>query len=85
MTDPIEMRRKKLLWRANHRGIREMDILLGGFAAQRIADMTRIELDALEALIEFSDQEMLSWITGETSIPDTITNPLLPEFLRFRP
>lgn len=85
MTDPFEMRRKKLLWRANHRGIREMDILLGGFAAQRIADMTRLELDALEALIELPDQEMLSWITGETSIPDTITNPLLPEFLRFRP
>jgi antitoxin CptB len=85
MTDPFEMRLKKLLWRACHRGIREMDILMGGFARKRLERMTASELDAFEALIELPDQDMLSWITGETPIPPTVKNDLLQEFVKFRP
>jgi antitoxin CptB len=85
MTDPFQMRRKKLLWRACHRGIKEMDILMGGFAKVRVGGMTETELNALEALIELPDQEMLSWITGEATVPAGVTNPLLPELLKFRP
>jgi antitoxin CptB len=85
MTDPFEMRRKKLLWRACHRGIKEMDILMGGFARKRLERMTASELDAFEALIELPDQDMLSWITGETPIPLTVKNDLLQEFVKFRP
>ena len=85
MTDPFHMRRKKLLWRASHRGIREMDILMGGFARARISRMGEDELQALEALIELPDQQMLSWITGQSMVPADMTNPLLPELLKFRP
>ena len=85
MTDPFHMRRKKLLWRASHRGIREMDILMGGFARSRIDHMDEGELLALEALVELPDQEMLSWITGEATVPVEIANPLLPALLKFRP
>jgi antitoxin CptB len=79
------MRRKKLLWRASHRGIKEMDILMGGFARSRLDHMTESELGHFEALIELPDQDMLSWITGEASVPAGQTNPLLPEFMKFRP
>jgi antitoxin CptB len=85
MTDPFQMRRKKLLWRASHRGIKEMDILMGGFARMRLNAMTEADLDAFEALIELPDQQMLSWITGEADVPAGITNPLLPELLKYRP
>ncbi len=43
------------------------------------------ELLALEALVELPDQEMLSWITGEATVPVEIANPLLPALLKFRP
>ena len=79
------MRRKKLLWRASHRGIKEMDILMGGFARTRLNAMAEADLDAFEALIELPDQQMLSWITGEADVPESIINPLLPELLKFRP
>ncbi len=85
MTDPFQMRRKKLLWRASHRGIKEMDILMGGFAKSRLEGMSEMELAAFEALIELPDQDMLSWITGEAVVPAGLTNPLLPEFIKFRP
>jgi antitoxin CptB len=85
MTDPFQMRRKKLLWRASHRGIREMDILMGGFARAHVGHMTESELNAFEALIEFPDPEMLSWITGKSPVPADVANPLLPELIKFRP
>ena len=44
-------RRKRLLWRASHRGTREMDLLLGGFARNRIEHLNDAELDELEAII----------------------------------
>ncbi len=85
MTDPLEMRRKKLLWRATHRGIKEMDILMGGFARQNLGRMGDQELAAFDALVELPDQDLLSWVTGEATVPKELKNDLLPEFLKFRP
>ena len=83
--EPIELRRKRLLWRSSHRRIREMDLLMGGFAESRLPTMTEHELNAFEALIELPDQELLAWIIGEAEVPSTISNALLPELLKFRP
>ena len=83
--EPIELRRKRLLWRSSHRGIREMDLLMGGFARSRLPAMTENELNAFEALIELPDQDLLSWITGEATVPSSVSNALLPELLKFRP
>jgi antitoxin CptB len=84
-TDTFELRRKRLLWRACHRGIREMDLLMGGFAVDRVGSMSEAELNAFESLIGLPDQEMLSWIKGETPVPKDMDNILLKEFLQFRP
>ena len=62
-----------------------MDLLMGGFARARLPTMTEIELRAFEDIIELSDQELLSWVTGEAPVPSTLTNALLPELLKFRP
>ena len=84
-TEPIELRRKRLLWRSSHRGIREMDLLMGGFAKARLSTMTESELSAFEDIIELPDQELLSWVTGEARVPAALSNVLLPELLKFRP
>lgn len=73
----LEKRRKQLLYRANHRGIKEMDIILGEFARDRIATLDERELDLLERLMEESDRELLSWFTGETPVPEDMASPLL--------
>ena len=83
--EPIELRRKRLLWRASHRGIKEMDLLMGGFAKSRLPHMTESQLIDFEALIELPDHELLTWITGEATVPSTLVNGLLPELLKFRP
>jgi antitoxin CptB len=65
--------------------MREMDLLMGGFARSRLPTMTENELNAFEALIELPDQDLLSWVTGEAPVPSAISNALLPELLKFRP
>jgi antitoxin CptB len=83
--DTSEQRRKRLLWRATHRGIKEMDLLLGGFVRARIASMPAVDLDALEAIIEVPDQQLLSWATRQESVPPGEASPLLLEILSYRP
>jgi len=80
-----ESRRKRLLWRASHRGIKEMDLILGGFAGARIAAMTQAELDQLEAVIDLPDRELLAWATRQEPVPAHLRSPLLDEILDFRP
>ncbi len=84
-TEHSETRRKRLLWRASHRGIREMDLILGGFAGARIAAMTAAELDQLEVVIDLPDQELLAWATRREPVPTHLRSPLLDESLDFRP
>jgi succinate dehydrogenase flavin-adding protein (antitoxin of CptAB toxin-antitoxin module) len=42
-------------------------------------------IECLEDIIAMPDQELLSWVTGEASVPATLSNVLLPELLKFRP
>ena len=66
----LDARRRKLRFRSWHRGIREMDLILGGFADQRIAALTDAELDQYERLLDIQDADLLSWVTGEKPIPE---------------
>ena len=68
-SEGLSERRRKLLFRSWHRGIREMDLIMGGFADASIAAMTEAELDELERLLDVPDQEIYSWFTGEGAAP----------------
>lgn len=85
MKDPepaLDARRKQLLYRANHRGIKEMDILLGGFAAERIDALGEDELSRFEALLEETDQDLLNWFTGVEPAPERIRSSLFAAILQ---
>lgn len=74
---PLETRRKRLLYRANHRGTYENDLMIGGFVTARIATMTEAELDEIEAVMEFPDAELADWLTGRKPIPPHADSPML--------
>ena len=77
----LDPRRKQLLYRANHRGIKEMDILLGGFAAAHIGSLDDAALDRLEALMDESDRDLLTWFTGEKQPPEGIRTDIFDAIL----
>ncbi len=82
-SDGLSERRRKLLFRSWHRGIREMDLIMGGFADASIAAMTDSELDELERLLDVPDQEIYSWITGDRAVPAQFDSGLFQRMLAF--
>jgi antitoxin CptB len=83
--EKLENVRKRLAWRASRRGIKEMDILVGGFADANLPTMSPQELIVFEALLEIPDQQLLSWVTNQESVPLEMRKPMLLELLAFRP
>ena len=73
----LDTRRKRLLYRANHRGTYENDLMVGGFVKARIAAMSEQELDEIEAVMEFPDAELADWLTGRQPIPPHADSPML--------
>jgi antitoxin CptB len=68
-SEGLDQRRRRLLFRAWHRGIREMDLVIGRFADVHITGFSDAELDDFEELLEIPDQQAFAWITGADEIP----------------
>jgi antitoxin CptB len=83
--EKLESARKRLAWRSSRRGIKEMDLIVGGFAAQNLAKMTAQELVIFESILEIPDQQLLSWVTSQEAVPTELAQPLLLAMLAFRP
>jgi antitoxin CptB len=83
-SEGLDQRRRKLLFRSWHRGIREMDLILGGFADTAIATLTDAELDQYEHLLELQDADILSWFTGGQSVPAAFDTQLLKKIMASR-
>ena len=84
-TPDLEFRRKRLLWRATHRGIKEMDLLLGGFVSSNIDIFSETEIGELERIMDIPDQDMLTWATKQVPIPPEHASPLLGRILAYAP
>ena len=75
-SEGLDLRRRKLLFRAWHRGLREVDLILGRFADSNIEQLTDAELSEFEGLMDIPDGELLVWLTGEVDVPASHDGPL---------
>ncbi len=64
-----EARRKRLLFRAQRRGFKEVDLIFGTFAAAELAKLSDAELDQFEALLNAPDQDVYAWLRGHEPAP----------------
>ena len=72
-----DTRRRRLLFRATHRGTHENDILIGGFVSERLSGFTEADMDALEEILELPDPVLADWLTGRRPIPPEFDSPML--------
>ena len=79
----LDPRRRKILFRAWHRGMRETDLIMGRFADAEIGGLSEAELDEFERLIEVLDRDLLSWITGEAEVPSNYDTPVFRRLKAF--
>ena len=83
-SDGLDSRRKRLLFRCWHRGTREMDLLMGGFADESLATLSDNELDQLEALIDLPDPDLYAVLTGAVDIPPQFAGTVFERMKSFR-
>lgn len=84
MAAPLDPRRKRLLFRSWHRGIKEADLLMGSFAEAHLAAFSEAELAEYETLVETDDATLLDWLTGREVPPGEAQTPVLIKLLDFR-
>jgi len=84
--DP-DIRRKRLFYRAWHRGTREADLLLGSFAEAYLGAFDAAQLDRFEALLECPDAELFDWINARAMPPADYDHDVtrMLRALRYRP
>ena len=75
--EDLDVRRRRLRFRAWHRGTREMDLLLGRFADAEATKFDEQSMASFEALLEVPDPDLYNWITGTAEIPAPYDTPLL--------
>lgn len=82
-TDSLTPRQRRALFRAWHRGRREVDLLLGPFADARIDSLTSEEMDQFEALMDVGDDELYAWLSGSAPVAPDHDNGLYCALVRF--
>lgn len=81
----LDPRRRRILYRCWHRGIREMDLVLGSFAEAEIATLSDLELDTFETIMNEDDHDLHGWITGAKQLPAALDTPLFARVAAYKP
>ena len=72
-----EARLKRLRFRASHRGVREADLLIGGFFERHHAGWSDAEIDWFERLLEEQDVDIMAWAFGTAMPPERYDGDLM--------
>ncbi|MBY5720654.1 succinate dehydrogenase assembly factor 2 [Rhizobium leguminosarum] len=81
----LDPRRRRILFRCWHRGLREMDLVFGQFAESEIASLSDAELDVLETIMGEEDNDLLRWIMGTWPAPARFQTPMFERLCAFKP
>jgi antitoxin CptB len=82
-SEGLDARKRRLLFRCRHRGIREMDFVLGRFADAELPRLTDAELDVLESWLDIPDQQIFAWVNGSEPTPSEIDTPMFRRLCNF--
>tara|TARA_B100000123_G_scaffold265315_1_gene236213 strand:+ start:1356 stop:1613 length:258 start_codon:yes stop_codon:yes gene_type:complete len=79
----INSLKKKIIYRSEYRGIKEMDLLLGKFVKKHIDNFNYDELLDLYEILEIDDDTIFKWYSNlnyEINVPDNKVSKLLKKF-----
>ena len=71
-----ENRRKMLLFRAQRRGFKEVDLIFGAYADRFLPGLDAGGLDRFEALLKAPEQDVYAWLRGAEPVPAEYDNPV---------
>ncbi|MFC3051369.1 FAD assembly factor SdhE [Kordiimonas pumila] len=73
----LENRKRRLLFRSWHRGIKELDLIFGNFVEANHASFTHEDCEWFEKLYEEQDHEILGWVTSGENVPQEFQGALM--------
>lgn len=73
----LETRRKRLKFRAWHRGTQEADIIIGSFVDRQFDRLSEEDCIWFEHLLSEADLDILSWIMGKVAVPDAFDTDIM--------
>lgn len=76
-------RQRRALYRAQHRGTKELDWLLGRYAEARLSEMAVEDLTAFEELLALPDPDLQNWLMNGTGFEGSALAGLLDEIRAF--
>ena len=82
--EPLENKRRRLIFRSDHRGIKEMDVIMGRFAKAYVPAFNADELSQYDTLLCNNDPDLYNWITKKEPAPFEISSmPVFQKLLSF--
>lgn len=81
--DDLDTRRRRAAYRAAHRGTKEMDWLLGRYAAAVLPELEGDALDLFERLLAMPDPEVQTWLLAPQLAGASEFAELIREMRRF--
>ena len=75
---------KKLLYQSNHRGCKEIDYILGGFAREYVKNMNEKDLQDFALILTQNDLDIYEWITKKSTPPSDLNSNVMSLLLNFR-
>lgn len=79
----LAVRKRRIRWRADHRGMKETDILFGRLADEMLEGLDERGVAEFERLLDAPDLEVVAWATGEAEPPEEYRSALLERLLSF--
>lgn len=82
-TDPLEIRRKRLMFRSSYRGMKELDLVIGAFATAHLGSFDGDALREYEAILDVPDSDLLDWLCRKSPVPEAMDTPVMRQLMNF--
>ena len=82
--EKVDKRRKRLRYRSWHRGMKEVDFILGHFADTHLATFSDHQLDQFEVVLNQSDPDLYAWFSGRQPLPADLGGNVMKLVMNFK-
>ena len=80
----METLRKRIFYKATHRGMQETDKIIGGFAELELEKLSKDYLYDFDKLLDVPDVDLLNWILGNEEVPELFDNEIFRLIVVFK-
>ena len=81
-SDDLATQRRRLRFRAWHRGTQEADLMIGSFVDRHLEEFGETDCAWFERLLNQNDQDILDWMTGRRPPPEAFDTPLMRTMMK---